>query len=153
MLNYKGDASCHHNHIHNTILGSVRPIFQTLNTIPEHILYSLKVPILGQFQHFSAICKPNYGGRIQPALGTEFVYPIYYWHITWFSGIECTVFAIYSVFPRGPLLRNFCLNKPNYGGRIQPALGTEFVYPIYYYHYHLVLESDVSLLQCTQFFK
>jgi len=36
------------------------------------------VPILGDFRPFQAFVQPNYGGRIQPALGTEFVYPIYY---------------------------------------------------------------------------
>jgi len=47
------------------------------------------------------------------------------------------------------------LIKPtgNYGGRIQPALGTEFVYPIYYCQVKSVLESDVPILQYTQSFK
>jgi len=101
-LNIKGDASCHHNHIYKTKLESVRPIFRTLNTIPEHILCSLKVPILGQFQPFQPFVHPNYGGRIQPALGTEFVYPIYYWQFDVRSGIGCAHFTIYSVIQMAP---------------------------------------------------
>jgi len=37
--------------------------------------------------------------------------------------------------------------------RIQPALGTEFVYPIYYLVVYGFLESDVPILQYAQCFK
>jgi len=101
-MKFKGDASCHHNHIYKTKLGSVRPIFQTLNTIPEHILYSLKVPILGQFQTFSAICPAQLWGSHPARFGDRVRVSYLLLSFIVLSGIGCAHFTIYSVIQMAP---------------------------------------------------
>jgi len=86
--------------------------------------------------HFYSIISSNYGGRIQPALGTEFVYPIYYVRLD-YSGIGCTIFTVLSV-----LIMGVASNPLR--GRSSCILSTAFCL--------FILESDVPYLQYGQSF-
>jgi len=122
------------------------------------------VPILQYTQSFKwpqqilgskyrILIKPtgNYGGRIQPALGTEFVYPIYFMLFSFVLESDVPILQYTQSFKWSQQIQGSkyqILTKPtgNYGGRIQPALGTEFVYPIYY-----LLLFSYSGIGCTIF--
>jgi len=82
-------------------------LFRTLYTIPEHILYSLKVPILGQFHPFSAICPAQLWGSHPARFGDRVRISYLLLALNGGSGIGCDVFQNLSVSPRGPLLHNF----------------------------------------------
>jgi len=108
------------------------------------------------YQFYNMISS-NYGGRIQPALGTEFVYPIYYYLLIIFWNRMYPFYNILSPFKwlqRIPGSKYQILNKltqimgvassPLWGPRSCILSTTVFM---------LGLESDVPILQYAQFFQ